>query len=379
MRTKLTEKVIPGLKTSDSKGVVVFDCDPAAPRGFGIRITAKGRKSFVLKYGPEGRRRVYTLGDHPGLSLKDAREEAEKLRGRVLSGVDPAREKADGRQALTFGLWSKQYLEQIVARKKRPQEDRRYLAAAAKVWGNRLLAEIRPEDVATFRERFAADGHTTQGNRALASVRACLEEALRRSLLDDNPASRLRPYRENAPRQRVLTDPEMKMLLRSLDTLEDPLLANAFLLLVETGARTSEVLRAKWENIDLEAGVWSIPSPKADIPQSIPLTPTSKKRLSKLPKVGPWLCPGLTPFRHRTSLLPAWRALKTKAGLSGVNLHDLRRTTGLSVYRSHGLHVASKLLRHSDVRVTARVYAPLAPSELAAAAKARVRALPKRR
>jgi len=170
----------------------------------------------------------------------------------------------------------------------------------------------------------------------------------------------------------------MDGLLEALDSLENPLLANAFLLLVETGARTSEVLRAKWADVDLGTGVWSIPSPKAGTAQSIHLSSVTRERLSKLPKAGPWLCPGLTPFSHRTSLLPAWRALKSRARLSGINLHDLRRSAGLAVYLKHGLLPASKFLRHSDVRVTARVYVPLASTELVAVAEDRVAALPKR-
>jgi len=47
-----------------------------------------------------------------------------------------------------------------------------------------------------------------------------------------------------------------------------------------------------------------------------------------------------------------------------VTIHDVRRTFGLHVTRTAGLHVASKLLRHSDIRVTQKVYAPLDLAEL---------------
>jgi integrase len=50
--------------------------------------------------------------------------------------------------------------------------------------------------------------------------------------------------------------------------------------------------------------------------------------------------------------------------LEGVHVHDLRRTYGLRVARHAGILAASKLLRHSDARVTSRVYAPLGLDEL---------------
>jgi integrase len=61
--------------------------------------------------------------------------------------------------------------------------------------------------------------------------------------------------------------------------------------------------------------------------------------------------------------------LRKAAEIPDVNIHDIRRTYGLHATRKVGLHVASKLLRHSDVRVTERVYAPLGIEDLRKAAE----------
>jgi integrase len=60
----------------------------------------------------------------------------------------------------------------------------------------------------------------------------------------------------------------------------------------------------------------------------------------------------------------AWSTVRKAAEVEGVTIHDLRRTFGLHVAKRAGLHVASKLLRHSDIRVTERVYAPLGMDDL---------------
>jgi integrase len=86
-----------------------------------------------------------------------------------------------------------------------------------------------------------------------------------------------------------------------------------------------------------------------------------------LPRVGAFAIAGRYPDRPRYDLKSAWKRLCSEAGLEGVTIHDIRRTFGLRVARSSGLHIASKLLRHSDVRITEKVYCPLGLDELAVA------------
>ena len=135
--------------------------------------------------------------------------------------------------------------------------------------------------------------------------------------------------------------------------------------MVETGARKSEVLGAKWEDIDLDAGLWRIPSPKAGHPQVAPLTTSTVAMLRHAPRRGPWVVPAITDSeRHRSDLKNEWKRLREAAELQGVTVHDIRRSFGLRVAKAAGLHVASKLLRHSDVRVTEKVYVPLGIDDL---------------
>ena len=70
------------------------------------------------------------------------------------------------------------------------------------------------------------------------------------------------------------------------------------------------------------------------------------------------------PGGHRADLRHDWEAIKATTGIADVHIHDLRRTFGLEVAKKAGLHIASKLLRHGDVRITERVYAPLGVEDL---------------
>ncbi|MGZ5380904.1 MAG: tyrosine-type recombinase/integrase [Thermoanaerobaculia bacterium] len=181
----------------------------------------------------------------------------------------------------------------------------------------------------------------------------------------------------------MLTDDEMVAVAGAIATDEDEYARAGLRLLVETGARLSEALRAKWEDVDLEDGTWRVPSPKSGHPQIIPLPRSTVALLRRLPRVEkcPYIVVGRHGDRPRTDLRDAWARVKTTAAktapnVADVHVHDLRRSFGLSIARSHGLHVASRLLRHANTTVTEQVYAPRGLDELREASQKRADALP---
>ncbi len=382
MIARLTERLVARIEPGGRR-VLVYDEDL---RGFGLVVYKTGRKKYFVEYGPRGKRRRLTLGEWPMLAVGAARRNAVAVLAAVAEGRDPLEERRqdDAERAQTFQWWVERYLATVEGRKKRPDHDRSHLRRAVERWGDRPLADITPEDVrAAFeaeRERAAAspravarDGTlpgATTANRWLASVRACFAAAWRAGHIRENPAARVRKYREAPPRGRVLSVEELRRLLAAVAEHPDPFVQAAFHLLVETGARLSEVLRARWADfdLDLEPPLWRIPSPKAGVPQVVPLAPRTAEMLRRMPRCGDYVIAGRFPDRPRYDLRGPWAELKRRAELPGdVVIHDIRRTFGLHVAQRAGLHVASKLLRHGDVRITERVYAPLGIQDLAAA------------
>jgi integrase len=272
----------------------------------------------------------------------------------------------------------------VKRRKKAPREDERFLTRARKLWERRPLNSITVEDVRKGMAAESADDHPVRGNRWLASVRACLATAWRSDIIASNPAARVRLNRENPPRARVLSDDELKRVVGAINANKDPFPRTALLMLITTGARLSEVLRARWEDVDLDAATWRIPSPKAGTPQIVPLHIGTVDLLRSLPHTtGPWIIPGRNPQKRRADLKKPWAEVKKASKVTDITIHDLRRTFGLTAARAAGLHVASKLLRHSAVSVTERVYAPLGLDDLRAGldkvADARANVIPLRK
>lgn len=367
-RLKLTKRVMEGLKAERPRGSRVFDTEL---RGFGVWVYPSEKKTFFVYYGPEGKRQAYKIGPYGVYTVERAREQAAAVLRAVAEGQNPKAIKRRRDDAPSFEQWMQDYIEIIKPRNRTWRETERYLKIARQHWADRLLEALTVEDVERLFLLMKEKGNTT-ANRFLTAMKACLQAAWRREKILINPAMKVKPLPENPPRSRVLSDEELKRVLEAVANLKDAFVRAAFTLLIETGARRSEVLRAKWEDLDLEAKLWRIPRPKSGRPQVMPLAGPTVALLRNLPHLKG--CSFIIPGRRgkgrppqdkgRASLSRPWLDVQKKAQIPDVHVHDIRRTFGLHVARKAGLHVASKLLRHSAIAVTERVYVPLGLEEL---------------
>lgn len=360
MKAKITKRLVDGLPDVAAK---VYD---DALTGFGVIVYASGKRAFFVEYGPKGARKRMVLGQYGPMTVEAARALALAKLAEASAGGDPLGERERLAKIPTFPKWRDEYMVEVRRRKKHPRHDEGYLQLAADAWTTLRLDQITRRDVKSAMEAVAARGQTT-ANRWLTSVRACFQAALRDGLITENPATLIKPFRESAPRSRVLSDEEFGRVIAAFEALPDPFVRAAFVILMDTGARKSEVLTARWEDFDLEGGLWRLPATKSGRPQIIPLTPGTVAYLRTVERIGPWLIPGRDAANHREDLRNGWVDIRKAAGVEDVTIHDLRRTFGLHIARKAGLHIASKLLRHSDIRVTERVYAPLGIDDLRAA------------
>ncbi len=382
---KLTKRAVDAIR-KPAPGRRAFAWDTEL-KGFGVVVYPTGRRVFIVEYGHKGHRRRLTLGPMPPLTMKKARDKALEELGGVVAGGDPAAER-DARKAMpTYGEWVETYLGELAGKRKR-LDGIRYLlkggpggrgrestdSPAWHRWHLRPLDAIKPVHVnALMHELGEKRGRKILANRAHATLAACFRAAVREGIIAENPCNTWERYPENDPRQRVLDADELARLVKAVDALENPFERTLLRLLLETGCRKSEALSARWEDLDLEAGVWRIPSPKAGRPQALPLPGVTIARLRKLPHAaGPWVFLGRIEGSHPADMRSLWERVCTEAKLEGVNVHDIRRSVGLAIARTAGLVAAQKLLRHSTPGVTSRVYMPLGVEELRGALEAAV-------
>src|SRR2546427_6568962 len=142
--------------------------------GFGLRVSASGRRSWVAVYRHHGRKRRYTLGPIATLAADAARTQAFEILARARRGEDPAAEKQAQRRAETFGELADLYLAKHAA-KKRDQgaRDRAILEREFRPWRHLPAVSIRRRDVlqCSTRSRTAAPASRRTG-RSRASARS---------------------------------------------------------------------------------------------------------------------------------------------------------------------------------------------------------------
>lgn len=359
---KLTKTVID--KTTypqNARGTYILWDDDVS--GFGVRIYPTGRKVFVIGYRHHGRWRIITLGKYGILTLDQARKMAREKLVDVVQGKDPAEEKARFHQGPTMKELAHDYLERHAKPHKRSwdEDEKRIDRVIIPSLGKRLVASITRHDIASLHEK---TGKTApyEANRILALLSVMFEFARRMGYVPDNhsnPARCIEKFKEQK-RDRWVKPEEMPRLAEAIDSEPNIYVREALWLYILTGARKSELLQAKWEDIDFARGELRLPRTKAGRIHYVPLSKAAIEILQSIPKLegNPFILPGVN-GKHLVNIDKAWGRIRKAAGLEDVRLHDLRRTVGSWLATSgHSLHLIGKILNHSNVSTT-EIYAHL--------------------
>ncbi len=315
----MTDALVKGTSAGTRAQIFLWDSDL---KGFGLRVTNRGAKSFILDYRVSGRQRRITIGSYPDWSVAAARKQASQLKRDVDRGSDPMAERHADRAAPTMNeLWER-YRESYLPRKSaRSQVDE------AIIWeklilpalGAEKVADVRHEDVeALHRDITIKRGTPVRANRVIEVLRRAFNLALRWQLREGNPATGVLRNPENK-RQQYLSPEQLARLSATLDAHPEPVSANAIRLLMLTGARRGEVLGATWDMFDLEKGVWVKPSAhtKQRREHRVPLSSAALALLRSMRETSPGRCvfPGKAPDQPLTDIKRSWAAVCHKAGL----------------------------------------------------------------
>ena len=366
----LTDSAVKRLQPPARGNRITYD---AAVKGFGCRVTAAGARAFILNYRTNaGHERRYTIGAFPDWSTTAARKEAARLKAEIrTNGADPVGGLQAARGEPTVADMVERYIEEHLP-KKRPASQAEDLGLI-KQWINSLrhlrVAAVTVEDIDNLHRKITRAGTPYRANCVLALLSKMFALASTRwRWRADNPARGVERNQE-VKRTRYLTAAEIERLTVALAAYPDQQAANIVRLLLLTGARKGEVLAAKWEDFDTEAGVWTKPgaTTKQRTSHRAPLSAPARALLASLPHDGAYVFPGPRGAPRRVDLKRVWPKICEAAGIKGVRVHDLRHTYA-SVLASSGqsLPIIGALLGHSQPATTAR-YAHLVDDPLRAA------------
>jgi integrase len=347
---KLTKGNIAALKLPAGKNDVTV-WDDELP-GFGVRLR-QGKdgvsKTYRIQYRVGGVQQRSKALDCRRVNVEDARRVARQLFAQAHLGIDVAADKDKARAdvvraKLTLGAVSDRYLAvKAEEMKSGTYSESTYVAAQRYFkthWAalrDRPLDAIKRIDIAVNLQELTSK----RGRSAAAKARNILSTlyswAMAEGLCDSNPVIATRdPEAGVLPRERVLSDSEIKIIWSALDGYEFGEFTAIVRLLLLTGCRRAEIGGLRWSEVDNESGTLTIPG-----------TRTKNRRTLVLPLPAPALnILRQVPRNHNSNVFggrdgfTSWavftKKLNDRLAAGGMSLphwtlHDLRRTmrTGL--------------------------------------------------
>jgi integrase len=351
-RIRLTKSAIDALPTPDSD-VVYWDAGYA---GFGVKVTPKGRKVFIVLYrtgGAGSKLRKYTIGPYGRVTLHQARVAAQKVFAAKLEGRDPAAEKREAKRRVVADCVEdvlETFIVQRLSQNRSGGEISRLLRReVGKPWVGRSIHEISKRDVVEVIAGIEQRGAPVAANKTLKSIKTFLRWCVGRAVLDQSPAEGVPLPAKEVARDRAPNDEELARVIFAARQIGGPY-DGIVEFLALTGQRREEVARLTWQEVDLARRIWTIPKSRTKNAKGhvVHLSDQSVAVLKRANQRGPLVFSlmGGKPFQEFSR---AKRRLDELSGVIGWRLHDLRRTCVSGMARlGVAPHIADKILNHQS-------------------------------
>lgn len=330
---RLTKVTVERLELPSGKPeLIVFD--EALP-GFGVRIRAGGKRTWVVQYrlGPKQHR--VTLGAVNIVDADDARKHARDTLARVQLGQDPQSEKATARTSrppeMTLGDVVERYLPYAERKMKASTYSGvvRHLRRHWRALHGHELQNLERRHVAAELGRIATSSGLYGANRSRAALSTLFAWAIGEGLADGNPVVGTNKATEEVARDRVLTGDELSLIWRHSGGGDYGAIVR---LLILTGQRREEVGGMLWSEIDLGAAMWRIAGERTKNarPHEVPLSTPALDILARARVDGRALVFGsrgaFSGWSKAKPALDARMAAELGRTPTPWRLHDIRRT-----------------------------------------------------
>ncbi|HEV7491707.1 MAG TPA: integrase arm-type DNA-binding domain-containing protein, partial [Rhodanobacteraceae bacterium] len=239
--------------------------------GLCLTVMPDGARYWRLRYDFAGKERMLSVGVYPIVSLKEARERAQELKGVLAQGIDPSerrREQKLSRQICaerTFGAAANAWYDftqsrwrPATANKVRAYLDKDVLPTLA----SRRIRSVTPMELVAVVEAIEKRSAFNVAKKTRQWLNQIFRFAVARGLTDNNPAQNLFAVAAPAPeskRMAHLTLDELPDFLRALDNYSGSALTKAAIEIALLTANRPGVIRTlRWDELDLESGIWKI-------------------------------------------------------------------------------------------------------------------------
>lgn len=356
--------------------------------GFGLRVFASGKRSYLVQYRSGGRSRRYTIGLHGVWTSETARKEARILLGQIAQGDNPAEQRQLDVKAITVKELCERYLEDvekgiILGKGRRPKKASTLYTDRGRVkrhiiplLGTRRVKDVISSDINRFIRDVASGktkvdvktklygraivrGGTGTASRTVGLLGGIFTYAKEHGIIDRNPVHGVRKPADRV-KDRRLSEREYRLLGPILKKAAgDERFTSAVTMihiLALTGCRRSEIIGLRWDEVDTENSCLRL----GDSKEGASVRPVGLAVLDLIDSlrgdhVGEFVFPGTVDGVPFVGFPKHWNAVLKGTALQGITPHVLRHSFA-SVANDLGFTEATvaALMGHSRGTVTSR-------------------------
>lgn len=353
---KLTKRVVDAAAVREKD---YFIWDDELP-GFGLRIFASGKRSYLIQYRAAGRTRRYTIGLHGIWTAETARQEAKVQLGRVAQGENPSEERLLDHQAITVKELCDLYLNDleeglILGKGGRPKKAGTIVSDVGRIKrhiipliGNRRVKDLVKADIAKvlkdvmagktavtvktkkLRGKSIVRGGVGTATRTVGLLGGILSYAMEAGIITSNPAHGIRKPKDNV-RGRRLTEAEYRtlgeMLRKAAENEKYATTVEIIRQIALTGCRRSEMINLKWAEVDTDSSCLRLADSKEGAsvrPIGLPVVEYLEAWHEKA--TGTYVFPGQGEDNAFGSFPNHWRQIFRDSPLADVTAHVLRHS-----------------------------------------------------
>lgn len=329
-------------------------------RGLKLYVTSNGVKTFFVRKMVGGRDERFILGQYPAISINNARTMALETLSEIAKGTNPNAKKKKDHAEQKLGELFVEFMERYSKKEKKSWiYDEREIPKFYSDWFKRRISDIPKTEIQRRHEKIRDENGLYQANRALERLRAMYNKGIEWGWGGQNPTNGVKKFKE-VKRDRFLLSDEARAFFASLDQEPNSVARNYFYMALFTGARKTNVLEMRWDQIDAKNALWRIPDTKNGEPVVVPLIPLAMELLSGIPKESEWVFPSPgSKSGHFEDPKRSWGRILERAGIKNLRIHDIRRTMGSwQALTGASLPIIGKSLGHKSTDATS-IYARL--------------------
>ena len=326
MKSKLTTKFIESIKPNPAKRL---DFRDDLMPGLVLRVSPSGTMTFCLHGRINGTMRRVAIGRYGVITLAEARERVRQVLYEIESGRFEERTGVEVENRITLGEVIPDYVEKHAKSQNRDWRNKQSLLAKFTDLHGKRLDQIKRADVVKALDTIVKTAPVS-ANRALAHLKHLMNWCVDRGMLDASPLVGMKLPTKETPRERALTNNELRALWAASDADGYPF-GDCMKLLILSGQRRTEVAALRWSELDLDKRLWTLPSARAKNGKqhTVPITDSMLNVLRRVPRYLSsdyvFTTTGKTPISGFGRVKDRMDKALPK-GTAPWTIHDLRRT-----------------------------------------------------